>query len=134
MISFLFVGNLGRLIKDRSSFFIFLMFNTIGLTLLVYHYWFNTIDLTLLVKDILRTFYPQFWQIWRTSRGKNFLAGPYLKKSVAYGADRLTNQPTKHWNLIEIEIRFESLFNSHCTQRVSGLSSSINTYLPSRGP
>ena len=42
----------------------------------------NVVAECLKIKDILRTFYPQFCKILRTSRGKNFLAGPYKRKGV----------------------------------------------------
>ena len=40
----------------------------------------NVVAECLKIKDILRTFYPQFCKILRTSRGKNFFPGPYIKK------------------------------------------------------
>ena len=40
----------------------------------------NIVAECLKIKDILRTFYPQFGKILRTSRGKIFFPGPYIKK------------------------------------------------------
>ena len=67
---YLFVSHLGRLIKDKTTFLCFLCLTSVS----------TVVAERQKIKDILRTFYPKYWQILRTSRGKIFFPGPYIKK------------------------------------------------------
>ena len=43
-------------------------------------------------KDILRTFYPKYCQILRTSWGRKMFAGPYKKKVYEEGKEEGGNE------------------------------------------
>ena len=61
----------------------------------------NVVAECLKIKDILRTFYPQFCKILRTSRGKNFFPGPYIKKKCT--RDILQMKRGKHSKRLDNE-------------------------------